>query len=313
MPGTVTGPIQNLIFLIVRLAPDLAMIILLIRYLAGPYLYIDTGPFLQAINQAAMTMSRPFRWVTRWIPYFKKDASPLAAIFVILVFRGLLVALVPASFNTVKPTATIMLLGQQISFAMGALGLLRLMGLALFFSVMFARAGGLYSGVFFRIIDDLAARIFGQVRMVFHIRNLWALLSLGIVYLSLLYGIVICLLAWDIRFPFFWGYGIVSVLSSILWVVFILCIIYIIISWTSMFSQPDESNRAWLFLQVTVSPMFHWIRRLVPWARIGVLELSPIFLFFGLYLLMAIVEMAGQALLMQVPPSTYQMVTYQVF
>lgn len=287
----ITTELQGFLFVVIKFVSDIAMLILLIRYVAAPFLYTQAGPFLQAINQAAMGMSRPFHRVTYWIGFRKSDVSPLAAILAILVVRGALFTLVPASFGASALDRMALLWGQQQSFVLGCTSLLRLTALVLFFSIMFAKAGGFYGSVFFRVVDDVAAAVFGHVRKVLHLKNLWALLAGGLAYVCLMYAAALCLLWWDIHFPFFWAQGALTALAAILYAMIILTFIFIAVSWISLFSAPEESNRAWLFLQAMVRPALERCRRLLPWARIGMLDLSPMAFFLALFLGLAIVGM----------------------
>ena len=120
----ITGQLQAFLFMVVQLVSDVAMLILLIRYVAAPYLYADSGPFLQAVNQAAMALSRPFRHATYWMGFRRRDVSPLAAILAILLVRGALFALIPASFTRTPLSGAAWVAALQYSFATGGLGLL---------------------------------------------------------------------------------------------------------------------------------------------------------------------------------------------
>ncbi len=294
----ITAPLQSFLLMVIRLASDIAMLILLVRYVAAPFLYAESGPFLQAINQAAMKMSQPFRKAAWWIGFRREDISPLIAIAAILIVRGVFYTLVPLSFGQGTSTARAWIIGQQASFSMGALGLLHLMTLVLFFSVMFAHAGGFYGGVLFRIVDDIAAGVFGHMRRVIHLKNLWGLLAAGLIYLCLIYALAMGLLFWDIHLPFFWAFAFLEALKWIVWSTILLALIFIAISWLSLFSAPDDSNRAWLFLRAMVLPLLERTRQLVPWMRVGMLDLSPLLLFLGLWLAVALIGTL-QALLFQ--------------
>lgn len=300
----ITAPLQSFLLMVIRLASDIAMLILLVRYAAAPFLYAESGPFLQAINQAAMKMSQPFRKAAWWIGFRRGDVSPLMAIGAILIARGVLYTLVPLSFGSGGSMARAWIVGQQASFSLGALALLHLMTLVLFFSVMFARAGGFYGGVFFRIVDDIAAGVFGHVRRLIHLKNLWGLLAAGLVYLCLIFALAMGLLQWNIHIPFFWAFGFLEALKWIVWSTILLTLIFIAISWLSLFAAPEDSNRAWLFLRAMVLPLLERTRLLVPWMRIGMLDLSPLLLFLGLWL--AVVLIASlQAMLFQAYPTDY--------
>jgi len=67
----------------------------------------------------------------------------------------------------------------------------------------------------------------------------------------------------------------------------ILTFVYILISWLTLFGFGfrDENNRGWMWLQAVVLPPLLFCRRLIPWARIGMLDLSPLLYFFALSIL----------------------------
>lgn len=276
--------LQNFLFGLLGFASNIAMLILLIRFAAAPYLYAESGPFLQSLNQAAITMCRPFRKLAWWLGLQGRDYSAILAILAILIVRGLLYTLIPASFQTGVISGVTLIRGQQLSFRLGSLHALQLMGLLLFASVLFARAGGFYSGVFFRTVDAIAANVFQRVKKIVHVSNLWALFALSLIVLSAIYALLVCLIFLSVLFPYFWAEGILAVLSMLIMVMMLLTFAYIILSWFG----PDVESRPWLILQAMVRPALERTRRLFPWARIGLIDLSPLFFFLGLGLCSAI-------------------------
>ena len=274
------------------LASNLMMLMLLIRYFMAPYLWAESGLFLQEINRIAMNLSSPFRRVTYFLGFKRRDVSPWAAILVILMIRGLLFSLLGTYLNPGVADWKIWLVGQQDSFHMGARSLLGLTGLLLFVSVLFARAGGFYSGAFVRTIDNVAATLFGHVKKVVRLKNLWGLLAVSFLYLGLIFGILSCLIRWSLLILHFWAFGVLSLLWWVAVFYMLLCLIFIALQWLSAFGMHgDESNRGRLFLQAMVMPALMRCRQWFPWARIGILDLSPLFLFLGLSLSLGLINM----------------------
>ncbi|MBI4341436.1 MAG: YggT family protein [Candidatus Omnitrophica bacterium] len=58
-------------------------------------------------------------------------------------------------------------------------------------------------------------------------------------------------------------------------------IVAVLVSWVS----PDPFNPVVRFLRSVSEPVFDWIRRRLPFVTVGMLDLSPIVAFMGIYFL----------------------------
>ena len=67
------------------------------------------------------------------------------------------------------------------------------------------------------------------------------------------------------------------VLQLYSWVV----VIAVLISWVS----PDPFNPLVRFFRMATEPVFGWVRRRLPFATVGMLDLSPIVVFVGIWFL----------------------------
>jgi uncharacterized protein YggT (Ycf19 family) len=181
---------------------------------------------------------------------------------------------------------------------LGVFSLLRVIGVLLFAAVMFTKAGGFFSGVFFRTVDDLAGSFFSKVKAVVHTGNLWILLFCSYAGVCIVFALAVCLIRWNLYFPYYWAMGMLEIAGLLLWLMMILIFIYIIVGWLSILLQYDFEGKPWLVLRAMVAPAMNRCRAMFPWARIGLLDLSPIFLIFALYFGQMLIA-AVQGMLMQ--------------
>ncbi len=71
------------------------------------------------------------------------------------------------------------------------------------------------------------------------------------------------------------------ILDRLLWLYSMVVLVAVLISWVS----PDPYNPVVRFLRSATEPVFQWIRHHVPFASVGMLDLSPIFVFMGIWFL----------------------------
>ena len=66
--------------------------------------------------------------------------------------------------------------------------------------------------------------------------------------------------------------AIATILDKVLWLYSIVITIAVLISWVS----PDPYNSIVQFLRAVTEPVFGWIRRRLPFAVVGMIDLSPL-------------------------------------
>ena len=71
------------------------------------------------------------------------------------------------------------------------------------------------------------------------------------------------------------------ILDRLLWLYSMVVLVAVLISWVS----PDPYNPVVRFLRSATEPVFQWVRQRVPFASVGMLDLSPIFVFMGIWFL----------------------------
>jgi len=72
--------------------------------------------------------------------------------------------------------------------------------------------------------------------------------------------------------------AIASILSSVLQIYSWIVLISVLLSWV----RADPYNPIVQFIRAMTEPVFSWLRQHVPFAMIGMLDLSPILVFLGL-------------------------------
>ncbi len=75
------------------------------------------------------------------------------------------------------------------------------------------------------------------------------------------------------------------ILDKVLWLYSLVIIIAVLISWVS----PDPFNPIVQFLRSVTEPVFAWVRRRLPFAMIGMIDLSPILVLVFIQLLQMVV------------------------
>ncbi len=76
-----------------------------------------------------------------------------------------------------------------------------------------------------------------------------------------------------------------TILEKVLGLYSLVIVIAVLISWVS----PDPTNPIVQFLRQVTEPVFAWIRRHLPFAVIGMLDLAPLFALLAIQLLQMVV------------------------
>ena len=79
--------------------------------------------------------------------------------------------------------------------------------------------------------------------------------------------------------------GVAMVLGKVLWLYNIVVMVAVLISWVS----PDPFNPVVQFLRSVTEPVFDWVRRHLPFTVVGMIDLSPLVVFFLIQLLQMVV------------------------
>jgi len=75
------------------------------------------------------------------------------------------------------------------------------------------------------------------------------------------------------------------ILDKLLWIYSIVIMVAVLISWVS----PDPFNPVVQFLRSITEPIFDWVRRRLPFAVVGAIDLSPLVVIIGIQLIQMVV------------------------
>ena len=79
--------------------------------------------------------------------------------------------------------------------------------------------------------------------------------------------------------------AIATILGKVLWLYSIVIMVAVLISWVS----PDPFNPIVKFLRSVTEPLLAWVRRRVPFAVVGMIDLSPLVILILIQLLQMVV------------------------
>ena len=79
--------------------------------------------------------------------------------------------------------------------------------------------------------------------------------------------------------------AVAAILDKVLWLYSIVIIVAVVISWVS----PDPFNPIVQFLRSATEPLFAWVRRRLPFAVMGMIDLSPLIVLIVIQLLQMVV------------------------
>ena len=74
-------------------------------------------------------------------------------------------------------------------------------------------------------------------------------------------------------------HAIAIILDRVLWLYSMVMLVAVLLTWVN----PDPYNPIVRFLRAATEPVFGWIRRRLPFAVLGMLDLSPMLAFLGLW------------------------------
>ena len=75
--------------------------------------------------------------------------------------------------------------------------------------------------------------------------------------------------------------AIAFILDRLLWLYSMVVLVAVLLSWVN----PDPYNPIVRFLRSATEPVFQWFRQRVPFATVGMMDLSPILVFMSIWFL----------------------------
>ncbi len=280
-----------MLFSILNLFFTVVIVVLFIRYFIERYRFYGFGPILVALVTLTERILQP---VKQWIPkesYKLQEQTPLLAIGVTLVIRGLALWLLAGDstndFTRIHGVSGSLNLANSIliSFSMGFILITELLIALLFASLMISRRGIMMSGnAGFACFQENTFAIFQAAGRWIKTENLVTLflVSSGAVLIAGSLSAVLVSRVWIYGSKAFGAALVMSSFEVLLTLVnaylFVL-LLAILASWIAA----DPFSMILQFVRAMSDPYLTFFRRKFPWARIDFVDLSPVFAFLFLH------------------------------
>lgn len=273
-------------FAILNIFFQVLIVVLLVRYFIEPYRYYGFGPILVAVVTLTEKLLKPIKRLMPQGSSTLQDNAPLFAILVVIFMRGLI--LWPLSWDYPNPfldphrgLSGGLSLGQSIavSCAMGVELITILLIAFLFASLMISRRGVQTVGsAGFTCFRERTFTVFQFTRRYVPTNSLvwlfvasalaiWFIGALGAVIANgaMIYGVYV--------FQTMYIVTLFNILMTLITVYWFVLLVAIICSWIGA----DQFSLLVQLVRSMADPYLDIFRRLLPWARIDFLDLSPIF------------------------------------
>ena len=278
------------------LAVNVILVLLVVRFFLEDYTFYGLGPLLQTVYQITDFFCKPLQ------PFFApkspkmQRAIPWLAIGLILVVRGLWWAFPGLSGDKSVPTLAVH--GVCDSFLDFA-DMVYIVVVALLLAAVLLTKGGvvLYTSAGYQLFQEKTFRIMQITQSYLHTHNLWRLFVGSVVWIAACHFVMASLLSRGL----FRGYGYLlgrealfqlGAASAILQVYYFVLLVAIITSWLS----PDPRRPVVSVVRALSEPYLRIFRILCPWARVGIIDFSPILAFFALVLVQRILADAAASI-----------------
>ncbi|MFH1737420.1 MAG: YggT family protein [bacterium] len=265
------------------------LVLLVIRFFLADYTYYGFSPFLQTVYQITDFFCKPIRSLLGTQSPGMERVVPWIAVGLILLVRGLWFAFLNLSQKdsgfALDGTASIVAVHAVAASCLQFVDMIYLLTVALLLSsVLVAKAGvAFHSSAGYQAFQQSTFRVFQITQGYIRTHDLWRLFAGSVIWLAAVHFVISSLLTFGV----FEGYGQlfgrealfqIQTVSSILQIYYFVLIVAIIISWVSS----DPHNPVVAVVRALAEPYLRMFRKLCPWARVGMLDFSPILAFFAL-------------------------------
>jgi len=273
---------------IISFLTNVTLFVLFVRYLTYGYASYGSGSFFSVLYRATEGLCAPLRPLIPFRIRVRSDYTPLLAMVLIVIGRGVLYSVADLMWTAAPILSTI---GSEIrvsvtQFLDGALivGVIFLM-----VGAAFLRAGGYYSGVFFRVVSETSESVFRWVRVVVRVGNEWVLFGMAALFGCLVYAVLFGVVWFYPLIPYLFAAKAIWVAKIAITFFMVALFIAIIFSWFGV----DPYNPLVQALRALTEPSLSWARRVFPWARIEMFDLSPVLIFLILVMVQSILVSVG--------------------
>lgn len=287
-----------MIFSLFNIFFDILIIILLVRFFIEPYRFYGFGPLMTGVITITEKAIAPLRTFLPRTALTLQDRIPLAAVVIVILLRGLFIWIFGAGLDFTVPGVRItgffssLVSSLAISATMAILLIGKVLIALLFASLMISRRGlSLYGNAGFACFQEKTFAIFQKAKTIGKTENLTALFLISSSVILLLTA----LLASFSSLSFLQGFvgiqkafllSIFNVMIGLLNFYWMVLLVAIIASWVAA----DRFSTMVQVVQSMTEPYLSFFRRLMPWARIDFIDLSPIFAFLALSLVIMLLQ-----------------------
>lgn len=266
---------------LLKFLADITLILLFVRYLTYGYGSYAAGGIFPFLYRATEMFCVPLRPLIPVRIRVQSDYTPLLAMLLVVVGRGVLYSVGNLLWQGTSPEYTLAY-NVRLSVLQFLDGGLLVGAIFLFIGAALLRTGGYYSGLLFRVFTDNAASVFRGVYRVIRVTNEWALFLASLAVVSLVYAVLWGIVSWTPFIPYIWLNAFLHASYMIVLFFTIVLFVAIVLSWL----RPDPSNPLVQLLSALTYPSLSWVRQRFPWARLDIFDLSPILIFLVLTVVM---------------------------
>lgn len=264
---------------------NVILVLLVVRFFLEDYTFYGFGPLLHTVFQITDFFCKPLQSALASESRTIQRATPWIAIGLILVIRGLWWWWIfpdGSRDQSVLPPPIQCLFNSFLQFV----NLVYILVIALLLvSVLLAKEGvAFYSSAGYKVFQEKTFRVLQITQSYLRTHNLWRLFAGSVVWLTACHFVIASLLSWGV----FRGYGYLfgrevlfqlEAAAAILQVYYFILLVAIVTSWVN----PDPRHPVVAVVRALAEPYLHIFRRLCPWARVGMIDFSPILAFFALF------------------------------
>lgn len=263
---------------------NVVLLLLVIRFFLEDYTYYGFGPFLQTIYQITDFFCKPLRSFFGFRSLRMQRAIPWMAIGLILIIRGFW-----WSFSTAEGDQSIPMHAVHgvFSSCLGFADMIYILVVGLLVAAVLLSKEGIvfYSSPGYQAFQENTFRLFRITQGYLRTHDLWRLLGGTVAWLAACHFVAGSVLSLSIlRGPVFLIkrelFFQLGAASTLLQYYYFVLLVAIIISWVN----PDPRQPVVAVVRGLAEPYLRIFRMLCPWARIGMIDFSPIVAFFVLIL-----------------------------
>ncbi len=280
------------------------LVLLIVRYFLEDYTYYGFGPLLQTLYEITEIFCKPLReGLGLRTPKASRTAPWIAVALIVVIRGGWRIFLGYGSDQMTAAHGVVIFLSSFLDFV--NLAYIFVIGMLLASALLSKQGLVFYSSAGYQAFQENTFRVFQVTQGWFRTNDLWRLFWGSVLWIGAVHFVLASLFSLSLQWGYVYLFGREAVFqiraaSILLQYYYFTLLVAIIISWVS----PDPGNPVVAVVRGLAEPYLRLFRLWCPWARVGMLDLSPIIAFFALMLVQQfLVDLAG-AIAMKTMPSS---------